>query len=124
MLTDLNCPVFKREFEDDITGNMWPLERLAPCKLLSLPHKSHFDNLVVLNRGGVFFEFCSQGACSYLEAYVSTAVRLCGVLSVHGLYVTMFHCIQILNKQVVTVTALFCVLVVLLVCGAYSSDQV
>ena len=57
MLTDLNCPVFKREFEDDITGNMWPLERLAPCKLLSLPHKSRFDNLVVLSRFASFLSF-------------------------------------------------------------------
>ena len=54
LATDLNCPVFKREFEKDTTGNLWPLERLAFCKLLSLPHESHVDNLVVLSRFASF----------------------------------------------------------------------
>lgn len=40
LATNLKCPVFEREFEDDTTGNLWPLERLVPCKLLSLPHES------------------------------------------------------------------------------------
>ena len=26
----LGCPVFKRDFEDDLTGNLWPIERLTP----------------------------------------------------------------------------------------------
>ena len=46
MSSNLNCPVFKREFRDDPTGNLWPMERLAPCKLASLPYGSHRDNLV------------------------------------------------------------------------------
>ncbi|DBA91470.1 TPA: hypothetical protein ACH3X1_003106 [Trebouxia sp. C0004] len=29
----LNCPIFKTSFKDDKGGNMWPVEKLAPCKL-------------------------------------------------------------------------------------------
>ncbi len=36
----LGCPVFKRDFQDDRIGNLWPMERLTPCKLASLPHSS------------------------------------------------------------------------------------
>ena len=50
----LGCPVFKRDFQDDRTGNLWPVERLTPCKLASLPHSSHSDNLVVLSRFASF----------------------------------------------------------------------
>ena len=46
----LGCPLFKTDFQDDRTGNLWPMERLPPCKLASLPHSSHSDNLVVLSR--------------------------------------------------------------------------
>ena len=56
MCSDLSCPVFKREFLDDPTGNYWPVERLSPCKLLSLPHKSDDNNLVVLSRYASFLE--------------------------------------------------------------------
>ncbi len=45
----LGCPVFKRDFEDDRTGNLWPIERLTPRKLAAVPHCSHPDNLVVLS---------------------------------------------------------------------------
>ena len=54
MAIDLKCPVFKREVMDDPTGNLWPLERLSPCKLLSVPHASHASNLVVLSRFASF----------------------------------------------------------------------
>lgn len=54
--TSLNCPVFRRSFNDDPTGNMWPLERLAPCNLLTVPHHSHVDNLVVLSRSSLFLK--------------------------------------------------------------------
>ena len=57
MATDLGCPVFKREFVDDITGNLWPLERLAPCKLMTASrksHESHGANLVALSRFASF----------------------------------------------------------------------
>ena len=50
----LGCPVFKRDFKDDRTGNLWPMERLTPCKLASLPHSSYSDNLVVLSRFASF----------------------------------------------------------------------
>ena len=56
MATDLKCPVFKREDMDDPTGNLWPLERLSPCKLLSVPHASHASNLVVLSRFASFLD--------------------------------------------------------------------
>ncbi len=45
----LGCPVFKRDFEDDRTGNLWTIERLTPCKLAAVPHCSHPDNLVILS---------------------------------------------------------------------------
>ena len=62
MCTDLGCPVFKREFKDDHTGNLCPLERLAPCKLISLPHKSHIDNLVVVSRFASFLDMVPKGS--------------------------------------------------------------
>ena len=34
----LGCPVFKRDFQDDHTGHLWPRERLTPCKLAAVPH--------------------------------------------------------------------------------------
>lgn len=54
--TSLNCPVFQREFQDDPTGNLWPLDRLAPCKLAALPHCSHAKNLVVVSRFASFMQ--------------------------------------------------------------------
>ncbi len=45
----LGCPVFKRDFEDDRTGNLWPIERLTPRKLAAVPYCSHPDSLVVLS---------------------------------------------------------------------------
>jgi len=50
----LGCPVFKRDCQDEHTGNLWAMERLTPCKLASLPHSSHSDNLVVLSRFASF----------------------------------------------------------------------
>lgn len=47
---DLQCPVFKRAWQDDPTGNLWPVDRLAPCKLASVPHSSHPHNLVLVTR--------------------------------------------------------------------------
>ncbi len=43
----LGCTVFKRDFKYVRTGNLWPIERLTPCKLAAVPHCSHPDNLVV-----------------------------------------------------------------------------
>ena len=50
----LGCPVFKRDFKDDRTSNLWPIERLTPCKLAAVSHCSHPDNLVVLSRFASF----------------------------------------------------------------------
>ena len=54
--TDLKCPVFKREFKYDPTGNLWPPEKSSPCKLLSVPRGSHASNLVVLSRFAFFMD--------------------------------------------------------------------
>ena len=54
--TNLSCPVFTRSFKDDPTGNLWPLERLARCNLLTVPHHPHIDNLVVLSRSSLFLQ--------------------------------------------------------------------
>ena len=56
----LGCPVFKRDFEDDRTGNLWPIERLTPCKLAAVPHCSHPNNLVVLSRLASFMHQVSE----------------------------------------------------------------
>lgn len=56
----LGCPVFKRDFKDDRTGNPWPIERLTPCKLVAVPHRSHPDNLVVLSRFASFMHQVSE----------------------------------------------------------------
>ena len=49
LLVCLGCSVFKRDFDDDCSGNLWPIERLTPCKLAAVPHCSHPNNLVVLS---------------------------------------------------------------------------
>ena len=56
MATHLQCPVFKREFMDDPTGNLWPPDRLSPCKLLSVPCHAESPNLVVLSRFASFLD--------------------------------------------------------------------
>ena len=55
-VVSLGCPVFKRAWQDDPTGNLWPVDRLAPCKLAAVPHKSHKENLVVLDRFASFLD--------------------------------------------------------------------
>ena len=52
----LGCTVFKRAWEDDPTGNLCLLESLVPCKLASLPHRSHPQNLVVVSRFASFLK--------------------------------------------------------------------
>ena len=34
----LGCPGFKTDFQDECTGNLWPIKRLTPCKLAAVPH--------------------------------------------------------------------------------------
>ncbi|DBB04553.1 TPA: hypothetical protein ACH3X1_012634 [Trebouxia sp. C0004] len=55
-LPENQANVAEREDMDDPTGNLWPLERLSPCKLLSVPHASHASNLVVLSRFASFLD--------------------------------------------------------------------
>ena len=50
--SEVSC--LQEEVCGQITGNLWPLERLAPCKL---PHGSHVDNLVVLSSFATFLNF-------------------------------------------------------------------
>ena len=56
MSATLNCPIFKTSFKDDKGGNMWPVEKLAPCKLGALYHKGRRDRIVILNRFSSFLD--------------------------------------------------------------------
>ncbi len=40
MSPTLNCPVFLKAFKDDQSGNMWPVDQLAPCKLGAVQHRT------------------------------------------------------------------------------------
>ncbi len=44
----LGCPVLRDLMT--VLLPIWPIERLAPCKLAAVPHCSHPDTLVVLSR--------------------------------------------------------------------------
>lgn len=48
-----------RGWQNEPTGNLWPVERLAPCKLAAVPHSSHRDNIVILNRFASFLHVVS-----------------------------------------------------------------
>ena len=52
----LGCPVFKASFKDDVSGNMWPVEKLAPCQLSAVYHKTRKDCVVILSRLSNFLE--------------------------------------------------------------------
>lgn len=59
MSVSLGCPqaVFKRAWQNDPTGNPVPIDRLArTCKIASLPHCSHSQNLVVVSRFASFLQ--------------------------------------------------------------------
>ena len=36
----LDCVIVRSTFVDDRRGNFWPVDKLAPCNLLAVPHKS------------------------------------------------------------------------------------
>ena len=50
LAVDLQCPVFKRAWQDDPTGNLWPIDRLAVCNFATYPHCTHSSDLVVVSR--------------------------------------------------------------------------
>ena len=59
----LDAPIFKSRFVDDKRGNFWPVDKLAPCSLLAVPHKSGAtasgsdnvsNHVVILNRFASF----------------------------------------------------------------------
>ena len=56
MSATMNCPIFKTSFNDDKGGNMWPVEKLAPCKLGALYHKGRRDHIVILNKFSSFLD--------------------------------------------------------------------
>ncbi len=56
MSAALGCPVFKTSFMDDSGGNLWPVEKLAPCRLGAVYHKTRKDRLVILSRFATFLE--------------------------------------------------------------------
>ena len=60
MSATLNCPIFKTSFKDDKGGNMWPVEKLAPCKLGAVHLKGRKDRIVILNRFSTFLD-CVPG---------------------------------------------------------------
>ena len=41
----LGCPGLKNNFQDDRSGNLWPLETLTPCKLAAVPQCSDLGEL-------------------------------------------------------------------------------
>ena len=56
MSAALGCPVFKTSFMDDSGGNLWPVQKLAPCRLGAVYHKTCKDRLVILSRFANFLE--------------------------------------------------------------------
>ncbi|DBA78705.1 TPA: hypothetical protein ACH3X1_008618 [Trebouxia sp. C0004] len=56
MSVALGCPVFKASYMDDSRGNMWPVEKLAPCQLAAVNHKTRKDCVVILGRFANFLE--------------------------------------------------------------------
>jgi len=64
MSPTLNCPVFLKAFKDDQSGNMWPVDQLAPCKLGSVQDRTQRNRLVIVSRFASFLkhvpQFCSQ----------------------------------------------------------------
>ena len=57
----LGCPVFKKTFKDDSSGNMWPVEKLAPCKLSVVYHRRRQDRVVILSRFSDFLNTVPSG---------------------------------------------------------------
>ena len=52
----LGCPVFKASYKDDTGGNMWPVEKLAPCQFSAVYHKTRKECVVILSRFSSFLE--------------------------------------------------------------------
>ena len=55
---DLDGRMAATSFMDDSRGNcnLWPVEKLAPCKLSVVYHKTRKDRLVILSRFANFLE--------------------------------------------------------------------
>ena len=60
VLSGLKCPVFKQSsithYRKEERGQMSPVAKLAPCKLLAVPHKSGSNHLVILGRFSDFLD--------------------------------------------------------------------
>ena len=50
----LSCPIFKASYKDDISENMWPVQKLAPCKFAAVYHRQQQDRIVILSRFSSF----------------------------------------------------------------------
>ena len=59
-MASLGCPVVKSTFEENLSGNMWPVEKLLPCKLAAVVHSSQPDHLVILSRFASFLQHIPQ----------------------------------------------------------------
>ena len=67
--------VIRSGVEDDIAGDLWPLELLAPCKLLFLPYRSHVDKLVLFSRFAVLLLFAFFGGLFPKSLQIHTGVH-------------------------------------------------
>ena len=56
VMSSLGCPVVRSTFEDNLSGNMWPVEKLLACKLAAVPHPSLAGHLVILSRFASFLQ--------------------------------------------------------------------
>ena len=52
----LGCPDVRDRFEDVPSGNFWAVEKLLPCKLVAVKHRSLPGHLVILSRFGSFLQ--------------------------------------------------------------------
>ena len=56
VMHSLGCPVVRTRVEDNLSGNLWPVSRLLPCKLAAVPHRSLTGHLVILSRFASFLQ--------------------------------------------------------------------
>ncbi len=52
----IGCPVFKEGFKDDSSGNMWPMEKLAPVSLTVARDRDKPGYVNTLNRFANFLD--------------------------------------------------------------------
>ena len=59
--TAFGCPIFRSGFKAEKEScNLWPIEKLAPCRLGAVYHNKHENCLVILNRFASFLDTCAR----------------------------------------------------------------